>query len=64
MYHNVRYFYMTQPEKSSPIQKTDGEAKAVARSNRSAVDAWVFLQLGAATAVVVAAIVVLTSLAG
>lgn len=64
MHPNIRYFHTAQPKADTLARPREGEAKAAARTSKPIADVWAFLQLGAATAVIVAAIVVLTSLAG
>lgn len=64
MYPNGHYFYTTQHKQRPLTGQSQGQAKAVARPSRPIAEIWTFLQLGAATAVVVAAVVVVTSLMG
>lgn len=64
MYPNGRYSYTVQHQQKPLTQKTEGQAKAAVRTGKAIADVWMFLQLGAVTAIVVAAVVVLTSLAG
>ena len=64
MYPNGHYFYAPQHKQASLTQQSEGQAKATTRTSKPIIDVWMFLQLGAATAIIVAAIVVLTSLPG
>lgn len=64
MYPNGRYFHTMQHQQRPPMQQSEGQAKVAVRTSKPIADVWMFLQLGAVTAVVVAAVVVLKSLAG
>ena len=64
MYPSGHYFYAPQHKQASLTQQSEGQAKATTRTSKPIIDVWMFLQLGAVTAIIVAAIVVLTSLPG
>lgn len=58
------FFYSRQNDSKPSAQRPEGLAKVVAGTRKSSSEMWPFLQLLAMTVVIIAAVVVLTSLAG
>lgn len=57
------FYAMQQPNKANP-GRTDGEAKVAVRSDEPMADVGMFLRLGVAMALVIAAVATVTALAG
>lgn len=64
MYPRGYYFYATQHMNRPLERQPDGQAKAAVGSEDPMAELGMFLRLGAVMAIVVAAVAVVTSLAG
>ena len=64
MYLRGYYFYAMQQLNKPGTRQTEGEVKAAVRSDEQMADVGMFLRLGAVMAIVIAAVAIVTSLAG
>ncbi|MGI9377773.1 MAG: hypothetical protein ACR2PC_17030 [Tsuneonella suprasediminis] len=64
MYPRGYYFYAMQQLNKPSARQTDGKVQVAVRSDEQMADAGMFLRLGAVMAVVIAAVAMVTSLAG
>lgn len=64
MYPRGYYFYAIQQLNKPGARQTEGEVKAAVRSDEQMADVGMFLRLGAVMAIVIAAVAIVTSLAG
>jgi hypothetical protein len=64
MYPRGYYYYAMQNLNKPMEDKSDGQAKAVVQSEQPNLEVGMFLRLGAVMVVIVAAVAVVTSLAG
>lgn len=64
MYPRGYYFYAMQQLNKPGARRADGRSKAAVRSDEPMADVGMFLRLGVVIALVIAAVAMVTSLAG
>ncbi|AEI01495.1 hypothetical protein OCA5_c03410 [Afipia carboxidovorans OM5] len=64
MYPRGYYFYAMHQQNKANVGRTDGEVKVAVGSDEPMADVGMFLRLGVVIALVIAAVAMVTSLAG